>query len=381
MKYIILQHLPVFLQKTMAGETDSQLVNSVYLDNTQMELYHGRLDKTAGAIALRYRWYGTGTPEIVFVERKTHRESWAGELSVKERFITHERKILSLLNGTFNVDDELSKLRAKGKGEDEIKDWHALVQEVVQAINSKQLIPTMRSQYMRTAFQIPFDASVRISLDTNLCMITERTKEQLNGERWYRNPSVPVPENEITRFPHAVLEIKLQLQADQKTPAWVSDLLESGMLMEVHKFSKFIHGCAVLLPDEIRSVPYWIDDASLAESIKRAGAAGLIENSIESNHFNHLIPHDKGGQRKPLPARRHEIASTNNNWSSYQQDVGLIDENGEPVGAFVGMENECVSQWCEWAQAIEADHMTTQKVISWHLHSSISSTHLLFPDG
>ena len=54
-KYILLQHLPVFLQKTMEGETDSQLVNSVYLDNRSMELYHGRLDKTPGAIALRFR--------------------------------------------------------------------------------------------------------------------------------------------------------------------------------------------------------------------------------------------------------------------------------------------------------------------------------------
>ena len=50
-----LQHLPVFLQKSMEGETDSQLVNSVYLDNRAMELYHGRLDKTPGAIALRFR--------------------------------------------------------------------------------------------------------------------------------------------------------------------------------------------------------------------------------------------------------------------------------------------------------------------------------------
>ena len=41
----------------MAGETDSQLVNSVYLDNLSMELYNGRLDKTPGAIALRHRWY------------------------------------------------------------------------------------------------------------------------------------------------------------------------------------------------------------------------------------------------------------------------------------------------------------------------------------
>lgn len=29
-----------------------------------MELYNGRLDKTPGAIALRHRWYGTGTPEL-----------------------------------------------------------------------------------------------------------------------------------------------------------------------------------------------------------------------------------------------------------------------------------------------------------------------------
>jgi SPX domain protein involved in polyphosphate accumulation len=97
-KYVILQHLPVFLQKTMAGESDSQLVNSVYLDNTSMELYHGRLDKTPGAIALRIRWYGTGTPELAFVERKTHRESWAGELSVKERFIIPERQVRILFS-------------------------------------------------------------------------------------------------------------------------------------------------------------------------------------------------------------------------------------------------------------------------------------------
>ena len=41
-----------------------------------MELYHGRLDKKPGAIAVRMRWYGDGEPRTVFVERKTHRESW-----------------------------------------------------------------------------------------------------------------------------------------------------------------------------------------------------------------------------------------------------------------------------------------------------------------
>ena len=35
-KYQVLKHLPVFLQTTATGETDSQLTNSVYLDNDQL---------------------------------------------------------------------------------------------------------------------------------------------------------------------------------------------------------------------------------------------------------------------------------------------------------------------------------------------------------
>ena len=86
-KYFILRHLPVFLQKTSTGESDSQFTNSVYLDNDQLELYHARLDKSPGAIALRLRWYGPGDPSLVFVERKTHNDKWTGEVSVKERFM------------------------------------------------------------------------------------------------------------------------------------------------------------------------------------------------------------------------------------------------------------------------------------------------------
>ena len=35
-KYAILKNLPVFLQKTSTGESDSQLTNSVYFDNDQL---------------------------------------------------------------------------------------------------------------------------------------------------------------------------------------------------------------------------------------------------------------------------------------------------------------------------------------------------------
>jgi hypothetical protein len=70
------------------------------------------------------------------------------------------------------------------------------------------------------------------------------------------------------------------------------------MLMEVHKFSKFIHGCAVLLPEEVRAVPYWIDDISLAQSIRQSGAEDLLDKSGEAVHFSQLLPHDAGGNIK-----------------------------------------------------------------------------------
>ena len=54
-KHHILQHLPVFQFNTEEDGQDSQLINSVYMDNTSMELYHGRLDKRPNAIALRIR--------------------------------------------------------------------------------------------------------------------------------------------------------------------------------------------------------------------------------------------------------------------------------------------------------------------------------------
>jgi SPX domain protein involved in polyphosphate accumulation/uncharacterized membrane protein YidH (DUF202 family) len=296
-KYAILRHLPVFLQKTSTGESDSQMTNSVYLDNDQLELYHGRLDKSPGAIALRLRWYGAGDPSLVFVERKTHREKWAGETSVKERFVIDESEVQAVMTNTYDIEGEKKKMLESGKSQKEADEWETLVREITQVISSKQLVPTMRTQYMRTAFQIPFDATVRVSLDTNLCMISERGYDLDNMKRWHRDPSEILAKNEITRFPHAVLEIKLELKGDNMTPPkWVTDLQNSGLLYEVHKFSKFIHGCAVMLPEDVRSVPYWVDDASVRESIIASGGERILaEEDVgvgpgANEVYTHLLP-------------------------------------------------------------------------------------------
>ncbi len=288
----------------MDGDSDSQLTTSIYLDNYALELYRGRLEKSPGAIALRFRWYGNGEdPTTVYVERKTHRESWMGEVSVKERFMIREDQVLPLLQGKFDLQAEIDKLHAKGKTQDDIDEYTKLAKECIQAIQTKQLVPTMRTQYMRTAFQIPFDATVRISLDTSLTMIYERTKDALAGKRWFRetlNPSInPIPSNEITRFPHAILEIKLQIQDENSTPQWVTNLLQSGKLLEVHKFSKFIHGCAVLLPKDVYALPYWVDDVTVRESIVRSGGGILLQDYVPSADDIAVAGSGKAGSSSP----------------------------------------------------------------------------------
>jgi SPX domain protein involved in polyphosphate accumulation len=125
--------------------------------------------------------------------------------------------------------------------------------------------------------QIPFDSTVRMTLDTNLCMIKENPEEGpscLEANRFYRDPSLPIQSSEITRFPHAVLEVKLSLKQGESAPAWVKELIDSGLLTEVHKFSKFIHGSCTLYPEMVQSVPYWVDDESVRPSMIMSAPRG-----------------------------------------------------------------------------------------------------------
>jgi SPX domain protein involved in polyphosphate accumulation len=80
----------------------------------------------------------------------------------------------------------VEEMRMNGKNEVEIDAFSTLFTECQKQIDSKQLRPMIRTQYMRTAFQIPFDATVRISLDTNLAMIKEsiETSEGMPLQRW-----------------------------------------------------------------------------------------------------------------------------------------------------------------------------------------------------
>lgn len=315
-KRIIIENMPVFVFNPENYAGDAQLINSVYFDNESLELYHGRLDKRPGAIAFRVRWYGPNEPKLCFVERKTHRDSWKGEKSVKERFTLPEEKVVPFLEGEYTVAQFQEDLASRGKSEDEIKKASELFRSCQQAVESKQLKPFIRTQYMRSAFQMGHDRTVSFTLDTNLVMLKENPEGHptcaLSG-RWYRDPKLPIHRSEITRFPHAVLEIKLALPDGEQPPEWVQDLMSSGLITEVHKMSKFIHGTAVLFPELVQAVPYWIDDESIRESITASSANNVpVEPTARDAHALEMQ------DRKPR--RRGKISEN-----------GSVDRNQHPL--------------------------------------------------
>ena len=205
--------------------------------------------------------------ETIFIERKTHREDWTGEKSVKARFSLKEKNVNAYLNGKMKVESIFEKAKREGKkSEKEILELEQLAKEIQYRVISRGLVPVTRSFYNRTAFQLPGDARVRISLDTELTMVREDDIDgrERAGQNWRRMdigidyPFSQLPPEDVERFPYAVLEVKLQTQAGQDPPEWVRELIGSHLVEAVPKFSKFIHGTAALFPDRIHLLPFWM---------------------------------------------------------------------------------------------------------------------------
>lgn len=205
--------------------------------------------------------------DTIFVERKTHREDWTGEKSVKARFSLKEKYVNDFLAGRYTVDQAFEKMKKDGKkSEKEIADLMQLARELQYRVITRKLVPVTRSFYHRTAFQLPGDARVRISLDTELTMTREDNLDgrQRTGKNWRRMdigidyPFSQLPPEDVERFPYAVLEVKLQTQAGQQPPEWIRELTASHLVEAVPKFSKFIHGTATLNPTRINLLPFWM---------------------------------------------------------------------------------------------------------------------------
>ncbi|TFK27790.1 SPX-domain-containing protein [Coprinopsis marcescibilis] len=312
LKLAILRHLPVLVfNPDKDFEPKDSAITSIYFDNEDLDLYLGRLEKTEGAEAVRLRWYGDVDNKQIFVERKTHREDWTGEKSVKARFPLKEHQVNRFLRGEYTVDADFQDLVKKGKkSQQEVDSMIQLANEVQYAILTKKLVPVVRSFYNRTAFQLPGDARVRISLDTELTMVREDNWDgrQRAGDNWRRTdfgidfPFEQVAPEDKEIFKYGVLEVKLQTQLGQQPPEWVQELVQSHLVEAVPKFSKFIHGCATLLPNRVDLVPFWLPQMDVDILKPDSGYLSVIErpSTITTVSSQGTLSHrESSGSRSP----------------------------------------------------------------------------------
>lgn len=370
LKLIILKHLPVLVFNA-GKEFDQQdsAITSIYYDNPdKWDLYEGRLKKTEGAEAIRLRWYGGMQSETIFVERKTHREDWTGEKSVKARFSLKEKNVNSYLKGELLPAAIFEKARKEGKkSEKAIAEDERLASEVQYSVLKKGYKPVCRSFYNRTAFQLPADARVRISLDTELTMVREDNLDGRNrsGDNWRRMdigvdwPFSQLPADDVVRFPYAVLEVKLQTQMGQEPPEWVRQLISSHLVEAVPKFSKFIHGTACLFPDRINLLPFWMPqmDVDIRKpqshdfGIHRPGQSGTTTTSdddedydsddeVERQHHSNGAESSARASRRQLPSDTEgqtlDLPTENEDFPIYDSDDEYDDEYELEVARRVG---------------------------------------------
>ncbi|KIY69113.1 SPX-domain-containing protein [Cylindrobasidium torrendii FP15055 ss-10] len=315
LKLAVLRNLPVLVfDPNKEFEAKDAAITSIYFDNEDLELYLGRLEKTEGAEAVRLRWYGDVDTRTIFVERKTHREDWTGEKSVKARFPIKEHLVNAFLRGEYTMEEEFQQLVTKGKKtQAEVDSMIQLANEVQYAVLTRKLQPVMRTFYNRTAFQLPGDARVRISLDTELTMVREDNWDgrMRAGDNWRRtdigidHPFSQLPSEDKELFKYGVLEVKLQTQLGQEPPQWVTDLVQSHLVEAVPKFSKFIHGCATLLPHRVDLVPFWLPQMDTEILKPDTGYLSIIERPSQLSSSNGSSDHDQhNGSRSP-PVNRY----------------------------------------------------------------------------
>ena len=86
---------------------DAQLVNSVYLDNDSLEVYHGRLDQRPASVAIRISWHGPQEPQEVLVERKIYKNSIKDEGDIKDTFVLPENAVVAFLEGLYTSEQAM----------------------------------------------------------------------------------------------------------------------------------------------------------------------------------------------------------------------------------------------------------------------------------
>lgn len=325
-KMTILRHLPVLIfnpstDKIVDYTQKDPTITSIYFDNPNFDLYTQKVNKSPEAGALRLRWTGKLSEQPhIFLEKKTVFDNGGSRdtrIPIKAKYIE------PFVKGEGKLEKPVQKLEKRdGSDSDAVQTMKKNIDEVHEFILNNKLEPMLRANYTRTAFQIPGDDRVRVSLDTNLALIREDSLDSQrpcrDPEQWHRTeidddqlefPFPSIKKGEIARFPYAILEVKVNEEG--KRHAWLEDLMASHLVKEVPRFSKFVSGIAVLFEDYVNSFPFWLND--LDSDIRRDPKTAFEEEQqkqAKKAEDEFAVGSFKQGSKLPMsPATKPKVGS------------------------------------------------------------------------
>ncbi|KAG0348165.1 vacuolar transporter chaperone [Podila minutissima] len=296
LKMLILKYLPLVVYEPTPAlssshrSTSSQMstclasespVSTVYLDNEDFELYTAQVEHRDTAETVRLRWYGSESKHIwVEHQQKTTvaaspppsgPPSPANKLvTTKHRFQLKAKYVPNLVQGTAELGKSVQQMRLSGqKSAQEMEQFEQSTCNVQTRVQQRRLQPVVQTFFNRTAFQVPGDARVRITIDTDVVMVRERRIETSDIYKRPWNPTDLKTDNypfshvraqDIVRFPFAVMQIRTLTEPDEETPAWVDYIAQSPLVQLVPNFSKDLHAIATLYESRVSLLPFWLSD-------------------------------------------------------------------------------------------------------------------------
>lgn len=274
-KTYIMRRLPALVYSHQAAKeleaNADPTITSLYFDNAKFQLYYKKVEREGEASSLRLRWYGqlSDKPDIVLEQKILHDNGSSEE----RKFSLKEKYIKPFLDGEYKMEKSVQKMERKGESAQNVEEFQTTADAIQEFISTNKLQPLVRANYTRTAFQKPGDDKVRISIDTDIAFIREDALDASRPCRdpkdWHRAdiddrdmtyPFKNINQSEVSRFPYAVLEIKLKEDSTGKRPTWIQELMGSHLVHPSPRFSKFVHGVASLFEDYVNRLPFWLSD-------------------------------------------------------------------------------------------------------------------------
>ena len=147
-------------------------------------------------------------------------------------------------------------------------------------------------------------------MDSDIALIREDALDEDRPCRdpadWHRRdiddpgeeyPFPHVRKGEISRFPYAVLEIKTSRRehissngngtVSSADPHWVSDLMNSYLVKEAPRFSKYAHGVSIMFETYVNLLPFWLSE--MDDDIRRDPQKVYEEQEQKAKSGNKVV--------------------------------------------------------------------------------------------